>query len=190
MEEKEVVLTSVEQFKEYLKNTADDKTVISVVLELAGEDADKEGGEADGSLFALTHLLHQHGIGHNAERREDECDEQQARQWLKDGLMKPQSNDRCTEKEDDIQRKTHRDVEPENAVVVLLSRILQVDDGLCESTLLQTACYGSEDGEHANHTVVGRRQQPGKENAYNQVEHLRTAAVDGGPEQPAGSLLF
>ena len=48
MEEKEVVLTSVEQFEEYLKNTADDKTVISVVLELAGEDADKEGGEADG----------------------------------------------------------------------------------------------------------------------------------------------
>ena len=48
MEEKEVVLTSVEQFEEYLKNTADDKTVISVVLELAGEDANKEGGEADG----------------------------------------------------------------------------------------------------------------------------------------------
>ena len=39
---------TVEQFKEYLKNTADDKTVISVVLELAGEDADKEGGETDG----------------------------------------------------------------------------------------------------------------------------------------------
>ena len=48
MEETEVVLTSVEQFKEYLKKTADDKTVISVVLELAGGDADKEGGEGDG----------------------------------------------------------------------------------------------------------------------------------------------
>ena len=45
MEEKEVVLTSVEQFKEYLKNTADDKTVISVVLELAGGDSDMEGGD-------------------------------------------------------------------------------------------------------------------------------------------------
>ena len=32
-----------------MKNAAaDDKTVVSVVLELAGEDADKEGGEADG----------------------------------------------------------------------------------------------------------------------------------------------
>lgn len=53
MEEKEVVLTSVEQFKEYLKNTADDKTVISVVLELAGEDADKEGGEADSCVSGV-----------------------------------------------------------------------------------------------------------------------------------------
>ena len=48
MEEKEVVLTSVEQFKEYLKNTADDKTVISVVLELAGVDTDSEGGDSNG----------------------------------------------------------------------------------------------------------------------------------------------
>ena len=48
MEEKEVVLTSVEQFEEYLKNTADDKTIISVVLELAEEKPKEEGGEADG----------------------------------------------------------------------------------------------------------------------------------------------
>lgn len=48
MEEKEVVLTSVEQFWGYLKNTADDKTVISVVLELAGKNAEEEGGDQNG----------------------------------------------------------------------------------------------------------------------------------------------
>ena len=51
MEEKEVVLTSVEQLNEYLHKTADEKSVISIVLELAGTktaDPDKEGGEADG----------------------------------------------------------------------------------------------------------------------------------------------
>ena len=51
MEEKEVVLTSVEQLNEYLHKTADEKSVISIVLELAGTktvDQDKEGGEADG----------------------------------------------------------------------------------------------------------------------------------------------
>lgn len=43
----EVVLTSVEQLNEYLKKMGDDKTIISIVLELAGEEV-KEGGEDHG----------------------------------------------------------------------------------------------------------------------------------------------
>ena len=48
MEEKEVVLESVEQFQEYLRDNADDKSIVSVVLELAGNDTDTEGGEQNG----------------------------------------------------------------------------------------------------------------------------------------------
>ncbi len=48
MEEKEVVLESVEQFEEYLKKNADDKSIVSVVLELAGNDTDSEGGDQNG----------------------------------------------------------------------------------------------------------------------------------------------
>ena len=51
MEEKEVVLTSVEQLNEYLHKTADEKSVISIVLELAGTktaDPDTEGGDRNG----------------------------------------------------------------------------------------------------------------------------------------------
>ena len=48
MEDKnEVVLTSVEQFKEYLKEHGDDKTIISIVLELADKEP-REGGDLDG----------------------------------------------------------------------------------------------------------------------------------------------
>lgn len=48
MEDKnEVVLTSVEQFKEYLKEHGDDRTIISIVLELAGSKP-QEGGETHG----------------------------------------------------------------------------------------------------------------------------------------------
>ena len=48
MEDKnEVVLTSVEQFKEYPKEHGDDKTIISIVLELADKEP-KEGGGTDG----------------------------------------------------------------------------------------------------------------------------------------------
>ena len=48
MEEKEVVIESVEHFGEYLKNNADDKIIVSVVLELAGEDKEVEGGDQNG----------------------------------------------------------------------------------------------------------------------------------------------
>ncbi len=46
MEEKEVTLTSAEQLNEYLREHSDDKTIISVVLELAGEEP-VEGGDTD-----------------------------------------------------------------------------------------------------------------------------------------------
>ena len=48
MEEKEVVLESVEQFQEYLRENADDKSIVSVVLELAGSGTDVEGGDQNG----------------------------------------------------------------------------------------------------------------------------------------------
>ena len=48
MEEKEVVIESVEQFEKYLKENADDKSIVSVVLELAGNGADSEGGDQNG----------------------------------------------------------------------------------------------------------------------------------------------
>lgn len=51
MEEKEEVLTSVEQLNEYLHNTADERSVISIVLEIAGTNAadpDTKGGDSNG----------------------------------------------------------------------------------------------------------------------------------------------
>ena len=48
MEEKEVVIESVEQSGEYLKNNADERKIVSVVLELAGDDREAEGGDQNG----------------------------------------------------------------------------------------------------------------------------------------------
>ena len=48
MEEKEVVLESVEQFEEYLRKNADDRSIVSVVLELADNGEDVEGGDQNG----------------------------------------------------------------------------------------------------------------------------------------------
>ena len=46
MEDKEVVLTSIEQFRDYLKENADEKNIISVVLELTGREIKEGGGES------------------------------------------------------------------------------------------------------------------------------------------------
>lgn len=46
-ERKEVVLTSVEQLNKYLNENGDDKSIISVVLELTGGDLE-DGGESNG----------------------------------------------------------------------------------------------------------------------------------------------
>ena len=46
MEDKEVVLTSIEQFRDYLKENADNKNIISVVLELTGREIKEGGGES------------------------------------------------------------------------------------------------------------------------------------------------
>ncbi len=45
MEEKEVVLESVEQLEEYLKKNADDRSIVSVVLDLAVNYIDSEVGD-------------------------------------------------------------------------------------------------------------------------------------------------
>ena len=48
MEEKEIVLTSVEQLNEYLNNSADERSVISIVLELSGNNEPEGKADSEG----------------------------------------------------------------------------------------------------------------------------------------------
>ena len=41
-----MVLTSIEQFRDYIKENADNKNIISVVLELTGREIKEGGGES------------------------------------------------------------------------------------------------------------------------------------------------
>ncbi len=43
MENNEILLTSVEQFKEYLNEHCDDNTIVSIVMEPVGEEAEEVG---------------------------------------------------------------------------------------------------------------------------------------------------
>lgn len=43
MENNEILLTSVEQFKEYLNEHCDDNTIVSIVMEPVGEEPEEVG---------------------------------------------------------------------------------------------------------------------------------------------------
>ena len=66
---------------------------------------------------------------------------------------------RSREKQDDIQRETYGDVEPEDRVVVVVSRFLQVGNRRDESRVLQGSGYQGENGNHGYHTIIAWSQQ-------------------------------
>ena len=97
---------------------------------------------------------------------------------------------RCAEEKCHIETETHDDVEPEHRVVVAVGGMLQVDQSLCEAAALQVASDEREDGEYADDTIVGRREQARQEDAEQDVEHLCGAAVHGSPKQSLRSFLL
>ena len=66
---------------------------------------------------------------------------------------------RSAEEEHHIERETHDDIEPEHRVVVAVGGMFQVDQSLRESAALQVAGNECKDGEYADDSIVGRREQ-------------------------------
>ena len=75
---------------------------------------------------------------------------------------------RSREKQDDIQRETYGDVEPEDRVVVVVSRFLQVGNRRDESRVLQGSGYQGENGNHGYHTIIAWSQQSAE---YDAIVH-------------------
>ena len=59
-----------------------------------------------------------------------------------------------------------------------------------ETAALQIAGNESEDGEHAHHAVVARRELLGKHDAEHEVKHLYRTTVYRSPKEPLGCLLL
>ena len=86
--------------------------------------------------------------------------------------------------------ETHRDVEPEDGVVVALRGARQVDESLRETAVLQVGGYSREDDEHARHAVVLGGEDTGQDDAEDEVQHLRGGVVKAAPHQPPGCLFL
>ena len=86
------------------------------------------------------------------------------------------------EEEDDIARNTHDDVKPEDAVVVIVLRLLQITDGTLKTTLLQCVGYQLEDQYHGYHTIVLRIQQTTQNDAEQQAQSLLYHIIHAAPK--------
>lgn len=114
----------------------------------------------------------------------------EARQPYKAGLMEKSRYQRSAEEEHHIERKTHDDIEPEHRVVVAVGGMFQVDQSLRESAALQVASNECKDGEYADDSIVGRREQACQEDAEQDVEHLCGATVHSSPKQSFSRFLL
>ena len=70
--------------------------------------------------------------------------------------MEEQGNVWSAEKQHHIHREAHDDIKPEHGVIVIVGRLFDIHQGLCESTALQVACNERENGEDADDAIVGR----------------------------------
>ncbi len=94
------------------------------------------------------------------------------------------------EEEDNIEDGTGNDIEPEHGIVVVCRWIFDIREPLGETAALQIAGNESEDGEHAHHAVVARRELLGKHDAEHEVKHLYRTTVYRSPKEPLGCLLL
>lgn len=90
---------------------------------------------------------------------------------------------RSREKQDDIQRETYGDVEPEDRVVVVVSRFLQVGNRRDESRVLQGSGYQGENGNHGYHTIIAWSQQSAEYDAKHQADDLHRPIVHRAPKE-------
>ena len=91
-------------------------------------------------------------------------------------------NHRSRKKQDEIAGDAHQDIEPEDTVVVVVLRLLQVADGTLETALLQGCGNQLEDQYHGCHAIVMRRQQTSQNDAEQQAQSLLYHIIHAAPE--------
>ena len=102
-------------------------------------------------------------------------------QWYQVRLPVVGCNERGTEKQDDVKGDSGQETEPEDRVVVAMSNFFLIGQGAGKATVLECPGNGGEDGQHAHHTVIGRCQDAGQENAECQIQQLLYSVADSAP---------
>ena len=95
-----------------------------------------------------------------------------------------------TEEEEDIEQEAHRDVEPEDGVVVVMGGIALVGKCRNKTAVLQGVGNEREDSEHTYHAIVFLIEFPCQYNAEHCVQHLHGSCIECSPEEALRRFLF
>ena len=128
------------------------------------------------------------GGSRRAEARQGDAGKDEARQRQQLVVAEEACYQRGAGIEQGEERGTHHQAEPEDGVVVGPGRLALIDDGVDEARLDEYPRHGGEDGQHAHHAIVGRREQPRQEDAEDEARHLHPAVAYHAPDESACRL--
>ena len=150
----------------------------------------EEGRERHPGRFFHAQISEEHGTRRGAPTCKHEVEERESRQRHEFWLVEKISNERRTEKQDDVEHGATENIKPEDRVIVFLRDVFLAVERRDKTALLQGARQEREDGEHAHHAIVGRREQAAQKYAKHEVEHLLSAVVDAAPKNSFGGFFF
>ena len=136
------------------------------------------------------HILHHIPVLGDTKRRDEETQEHEARQGGETRLMEEISYQRRTEKEHHIHGKTHQDIKPEHRIIIVVGGFPDIHQCLGKTATLQIARNQGENGEDADNTIIGWRQQARQEDAKEDIEYLSGATVHSSPKQSLGGFFL
>lgn len=141
---------------------------------------------------ALSHhqIAKEIGCGDSRERSRHETQEQEPRKLDHLRPVIEAGYERRTEEQDKIDGHAYRQIEPEHGIVVPVVDLPAIDQRKYKAALRQHPGDSREKRQRSHHAIVGRGEQPGQEDAEQQIEQLHHAIAYPAPQQTRGCLTF
>ena len=99
------------------------------------------------------------------------------------GLIVIVGNQRCTEKEDEVDRYAHPDIKPEDSIIVAVFLFFLVNQCCGESAVLESIGNGRKHGDHRHQSEILGHKQTGHDDTKYKAQQLLYAVVHASPKE-------